>query len=108
MEHIKVVEGQIVTTAKFNNTMKSLQKFQIKKQEMDNKETEIRQALQTAMENSGVTHFENDLFSITLTPAHTRPQVDTPALKKDGLYEKYSKEVAVKASTRITYKDAND
>ena len=105
---VKVVDGQIVTTAKFNNTMKKLQSFQIRKQEMENKEKEYKQALQDAMEKAGVTHFENDAFSIAYVPAGTKTSVDSNKLKKAGLYDEYSNTTDVKAYTKITWKDADD
>lgn len=104
---IKVVEGQIVTSAKFNKAMKSLQAFQIRKQEMDNREKEAKQALHDAMTACNITHFENEMFSISIVPAGTRVSADSAKLKKDGLFEKYSKETQVKASTRITWKDSD-
>lgn len=105
MLDVKVVDNQIILGQKVLNEMKKLQEFQITIQEMKNTEEEIKGAILTAMEQNGIKGYENDFIKLTYIAPTTRVSVDTARLKKDGLYDEYTKTSPVKASVRVSYKD---
>ena len=71
---------------------------------------ELRAALMQAMEANGVTSFENENIKITYVAPTTRTAIDSAKLKKElpEIAEKYTKTSNVKASLRITLKEANN
>ncbi len=68
---------------------------------------DLRAALMAAMEQNGVTSFENEALKITYVAPTTRTAIDSARLKKDlpEIAEKYTKTSNVKASLRITIKE---
>lgn len=72
--------------------------------------TELRAALMAAMEQNGCTSFENESIKITYVAPTTRTAIDSAKLKKElpEIAEKYTKTSNVKASLRITLKEANN
>ena len=68
---------------------------------------ELRAALMQAMEQNGVTSFENENIKVTYVAATTRTAIDSAKLKKElpEIAEKYAKTSNVKASLRITLKE---
>lgn len=70
--------------------------------------TELRAQLMKAMEANGVTSFENESIKITYVAPTTRTAIDSTKLKKEmpEIAEKYAKTSNVKASLRITLKEA--
>ena len=101
MELIKVTNGQIEIANEF---MKKWHDFQLQKEAMDLQEKQIKQALLEAMEANGITKFENDYIKVSYTGPSQRKQIDSEALKMDGLYEAYLKTVAVKSSIKLSWK----
>ena len=71
---------------------------------------ELRAALMAAMEQNGVTNFENERIKITYVAPTTRTAIDSARLKKElpEIAENYTKTSKVKASLRITLKEANN
>lgn len=92
-----------------NSLMKKLhcRNSAISKQELEDKEKEVRAALEAAMGQFGIKSFENDILKVTYVAPTTKTTIDSKALKKDkpDIYEKYAKTSNVKASVRITVKD---
>ena len=76
----------------------------ITKQEMDNQEKEIKQAIQKAMEEHGIKSFENEDVKISYVAPTQRVSVDTAKMKEEGIYDLYTKTSEVKASVRFTFK----
>lgn len=72
--------------------------------------TELRAQLMQAMEANGVTSFENENIKITYVAPTTRTAIDSTKLKKElpEIAEKYTKTSNVKASLRITLKEASN
>ena len=70
----------------------------------------LRAALMEAMEKNGVTSFENDNIKLTYVAPYTKTAIDTKKLKKElpEIATKYEKTSNVKASLRITLKEANN
>jgi regulator of replication initiation timing len=69
---------------------------------------ELRAALMEAMEKNGVQSFENERIKLTLVAPTTRTAIDSARLKKElpEIAEQYTKTSQVKASLRITLKEA--
>lgn len=101
---IKIVENQIELPEAVRFALQKLKEFQITKQEMDNQEKEIKQAIQKAMEENGIKSFENDDVKISYVAPTQRVSVDTAKMKEEGIYDLYTKTSEVKASVRLTYK----
>ena len=78
------------------------------KKEAEAQAQELRQALMQAMEKNGVTSFENENIKISYVAPTTRTSIDSAKLKKElpEIAEKYTKTSNVKASLRITLKEA--
>lgn len=69
---------------------------------------ELRAVLMEAMEKNGVTKFENERIAITYVAPTTRTGINSVKLKKDlpQIAEQYTTTTNVKASLRITIKEA--
>jgi hypothetical protein len=69
---------------------------------------ELRVAIMQAMEANGVMSFENENVKLTYVAPTTRTSIDSAKLKKElpEIAEKYTKTSNVKASLRITLKEA--
>lgn len=74
------------------------------KKQAEAKEKEMKDALLAAMKEYGITTYDFGLVKATLKASYTRESVDTAALKKDGLYDKYKKTSTVKESLLLTIK----
>ncbi len=79
--------------------------YEEQKKQAEEQAKELRAAILEAMENNGVTKFENERIRITYTPPTTSKRVDTDKLKAAGLYDEYLKETSVKAKVTITLKE---
>lgn len=73
--------------------------------EMEEKTKEIKEAIKKEMEERGIDKVEIGDITISYRKASLRTTIDTNALKKDNLYEKYSKVSAVQPSIAIKIKD---
>lgn len=78
-----------------------------RKKEAEARAVELRTEIMKAMEENGVTSFENDKIKLTYVAPTTRVGINTVKLKKDlpSIYEQYTKTSEVKASLRITLKE---
>lgn len=87
--------------------MQQISAISKQKKELEDKEKEVRAALEAAMGQFGIKSFENDILKVTYVAPTTKTTIDSKALKKDkpDVYEKYAKTSNVKASVRITVKD---
>lgn len=86
--------------------MQQISAISKQKKELEDKEKEIRVALETAMNQYGVKSFENNILKVVYVAPTTKTTIDSKALKKEkpDVYEKYAKTSNVKASVRITVK----
>jgi hypothetical protein len=105
MLDIKVNNGKMVVGEKAMQELKTLHDFQITLQEMKNEENAIKEAMMKAMADNGIKSYENDFIKISYLPESERKTVDTEEMKKEGVYDMYSKTVKVKPQVRITYLD---
>lgn len=78
------------------------------KKEAEAQAQEMRQALLKAMESNNVFNYETDKLKVTYVAPQTRTTIDSARLKKEqpAIAEEYAKTTQVKASLRITLKEA--
>lgn len=98
-ENMLSVEKNILeVTAEFRKQLKTYQ----------DKDRELREALYTAMKDSGTKSFENDLLKLVYVAPTSRKTLDSKRLQEElpELYADYVKESPVKGSVRITVKTA--
>jgi len=87
-----------------SDIIKTITDITLEKQRLEKIEEQMKAKLKEAMETYGVKKFENDVISVTYVEPTTRTSVDSDKLKKDGLYEKYSKTSNVKSYIKIQVK----
>ena len=85
---------------------KAVAKLETQKKELVSKNTEIREKLKIAMEERGITGYDNEYLSITYVAPFTKTTVDSKLLKEKhpDIYEECSKTSEVKSSIRIKVK----
>lgn len=85
----------------------AIKELQIKQQELQNKNDEIKEQIKSAMEENEVKKYENDYISITYVAPTTRTTIDSKLLKEkyENIYNECSKVSNVKSSIRIKIKD---
>ena len=101
MELIKVENNELQIAQEASEKLKQLYAV---KAEFDVRMDDLKNQMLKAMIDNNIKVLENDFMKITLKNASVRKSVDTQALKDDGLYELYLKEVPVKESVIITWK----
>ena len=85
-----------------------IKEYDDQKKKAEAQAQELRAAIMETMEKNGVKKFENDQIILTYVESTTRTSIDSAKLKKDmpEVAEKYTKTSNVKASLRITLKEA--
>lgn len=85
---------------------KAIAKFEQQKKLIAEKNTEIREKLKLAMEEKGITGYDNDYLSIAYVAPYTKTTVDSKLLKEkyEDIYNECSKTSEVKSSIRIKVK----
>ncbi len=80
--------------------------LQQRKQELIEKDNEVRSAIKEAMIKNNVKKFDSDNLTITLVSASERKSLDTARIKEEepDVYERYLKVTPVAASVRIKVK----
>ena len=86
--------------------MQKIVDLNIQKKQLEAQDKDVRQQLEKAMGEYGITSFENDLLKVTYVEPTTRTTIDSTRLKKElpAIAEKYSKISQVKGSVRIEVK----
>ena len=81
-------------------------KLEAEKSNAIEKNKEIREKLKLAMEERGITGYDNEYLSITYVAPFTKTTVDSKVLKEKhpDIYEECSKTSEVKSSIRIKVK----
>lgn len=84
--------------------------YETLKKQAEEQAQEMRNALLEAMAKNGVKSLENNKLKITYIEPSTRTAIDSTRLKKEmpEIAEKYTKTSQVKASLRITLKEASN
>lgn len=106
-ELVKKFEKNQQAIAKLNKEIEKAVGAQIDKMKtLEAKNTEMRQAIQEAMEANGVKEFDGDLIKITYVAPTTRTTFDSKkfAAERPKTYEKYLKTSNVKGSIRLKVK----
>lgn len=85
--------------------IRTLQQFQITKQEMNNMEQDIKERISAVMEQYNIDTFEIDGIKFTKKKPHTRTTIDSTRLKKErpDIAAEYSKVSQVAGSLSIDY-----
>lgn len=104
-QELTVPDAQLAKLAEVESLIKHIEE---QKKAVEEQAQVLRAALMQAMEQNGVTSFENDNIKITYVAPTTRTAIDSARLKKDlpEIAEQYAKTSNVKASLRITLKEA--
>lgn len=84
-------------------SIKALREYEQKLKEITELEKELRKGLLEEMKEKGIDKIEVGKASLEYVPEFTRQIVNTEALRTDGIYGEYSKEVVKEPSIRITY-----
>ena len=95
------------TIAKLNKEIEKAVGAQVaKKEQLEEQNKEMRQAILEAMEANNVTKFDGDLITITYVAPTERTIFDSKrfAEERPKTYEKYTKKSKVKASIRLKVK----
>jgi predicted phage-related endonuclease len=103
MEIVKIENGQIEIAKEFTKQYKEFLKLQL---EMDLKMKEVKEKVKSAMEEYGISSFDNDDLTITYRKGTTRKSVDSKKLKEElpDIYEEYLKESTVASSVIVEVK----
>ena len=106
-QELAVSETALAELAEVESLIKRIEE---QKKAAEAQAVELRAALMAAMEQNGCTSFENERIKITYVAPTTRTAIDGARLKKElpQIAEQYTKTSNVKASLRITLKEAND
>ena len=104
-QELTVSNTQLAELVEIESVIKAIEE---QKKVAEARAAELRAALMQAMEANGVTSFENESIKITYVAPTTRTAIDSTKLKKElpEIAEKYAKTSNVKASLRITLKEA--
>lgn len=93
--------------AKLNREIEAAVGKQVaKKQELEEQNANMRQAILEAMEANGVTKFDGDLITITYVAPTERTTFDSKKFQEERpkTYAKYTRKTQVKASIRLKVK----
>lgn len=103
-QELTVPDAQLAELTEIETLIKHIEE---QKKQAEAQAQELRAAIMEAMEENGVTSFENDNIKITYVAPTTRTAIDSTRLKKEmpEIAEKYAKTSQVKASLRITLKE---
>lgn len=84
----------------------AITKLENQRKKLDEQSKIMREKLQAAMEEYGVTKFDNGMLKLTYVAPTTRSAIDSTKLKKElpEVAEKYTKVSNVKASIRLEVK----
>ena len=100
-------EAQLAELAEVESLIKQIEE---RKKEAEAQAVELRAAIMQAMEANGVNTFENERIKLTYVAPYIKTAIDTKKLNKElpEIAKKYEKKSDVKASLRITLKEANN
>lgn len=85
-----------------------IKQIEAQRKEAEAQAADLRAAIMRAMEQNGCTSFENERIKLTYVAPTTRTAIDSARLKRERpeIAEEYTKTSNVKASLRITLKEA--
>lgn len=85
-------------------TLQKISALNEAKIELDFLMDRVKKELLEVMRDNGIKKFENEYFSATYVAPTTQKRVDTNALKEQGLYESFLKEIEVKETLKVSFK----
>lgn len=104
---VRKIEKNTQAIAKINAAIEREVGHQLQKRnELEQQNADMREAIKDAMEANGVTKFDGDLISITYVKPTTRTSFDSKRFMEERpkTAEKYLKTTEVKGSIRIKLK----
>lgn len=106
-QELTVADNQLARLVEVESLIKQIEE---QKKAAEAQAVELRSAIMQAMEDNGLPTFETDRIKLTYVAPTTRTAIDSTRLKKEmpEIAEKYTKTSQVKASLRITLKEANN
>lgn len=102
---IKVRDGQVVVGEQVRQLLDYAKHVDLEQKRLAIQLDEFKEALKVAMEENGIKTFENDLVKISYKEPHVRQSVDTKKMKEEGIYDLFTKEVNVKGSLSLSFKE---
>lgn len=108
-ERFEIIEknGTPALPAEVMKIMRKARRNDLKMKQLKIENDQIKEALAVAMEEYGIKKFDNDIFTATYTPDHSKVTFDQKGFKEafPDLYEQFTKESAVKGSLRLSFKE---
>ena len=103
MEIVKINNGQIEIAKDFTKQYKEFIKLQL---EMDLKMKEVKEKVKSAMEEYGITSFDNEDLTITYRKGTIRKSLDSKKLKEElpDIYNSYQRVSEVSSSVIVEVK----
>ena len=100
-------KGTPALPAEVMRIMRQARKNDLKMKELKIKNEQIKTALAQAMEEYGIKKLDNDVFTATYVPEHTKVSFDQRSFRESypELYEEYMAESPVKGSLRLSFKE---
>lgn len=95
-EIIEVLDAQLDDPQSLLGELESVQDRIKEMKELTDRESRLKELLVLHMDHNRITAVDGDRMTYTLSSS-TRTAVDTDALKRDGLYDKYSKRTTVRS-----------
>lgn len=103
--NITVKNGQIEVGEAAIQIIKAAKEADLEKKRRDIQLEGFKEALKQAMEANSIKKFENDDVAVTYIAPTKRRSVDTAAMKEQGIYDSFIKEIPVKASVKVSFKE---
>ena len=85
-----------------HETIEQIKSLQEIKARLSVIEEEARTKMKEFLAENNLPEYTQDGITFTSVPGYTKKSVDTNKMKEEGVYELYTKEVAVKPSIRIS------
>ena len=96
--------GEMAQLAELSRLEAAIIDIEKQKKEAVARRDELKAGVEAKMREFGVDKWETDNLRFTLVSETSKKMVDSDKLKADGIYEQYTKDVAVKGYVKITIK----
>lgn len=98
------VDGKVGVSDDVHKGLQDLRDFEKSLKEAKQLQKEIQTSIKDKMDEKDVKELRVGKIKITSVDEHTRQQVDTKALRADGLYDNYVKESITSDRVRLTFR----
>ena len=104
---IKETNGCPSLPAEVMKIMKRAKRNDLKMKALKVENEKIKEELAKAMAENGIKKIDNNVFTATYVPDHTKLSFDQKSFKEafPDLFEQYTKESTVKGSLRLSFKE---